>query len=155
MADDWPELTIGEVARRAGVATSAIRYYESLGLLPAPDRIGGQRRYREEVLGRLAFIGVAQNAGFSLREINELVARAADADDLAVSLRSISQRKLPEVHAAIERAEAMRSWLETASACECATTDECALFPQPGDEPAALSIVHVPAGPGCRRGERL
>jgi DNA-binding transcriptional MerR regulator len=155
MADDWPELTIGEVARRAGVATSAIRYYESLGLLPAPDRIGGQRRYREEVLGRLAFIGVAQNAGFSLREVNELVARAAEADDLAVSLRSISRRKLPEVHAAIERAEAMRSWLETASACECATTDECALFPRPGDEPAALSIVHVPAGPGCRRGERL
>ena len=64
--DDWPELTIGEVARRTGVATSAIRYYESIGLLPEPERESGQRRYRESVIGRLAFVGVAQSAGFSL-----------------------------------------------------------------------------------------
>ena len=71
--DDWPELTIGEVARRAGVATSSIRYYESIGLLPEPDRLHGQRRYRSDVLGKLGFIGVAQSAGFKLDEIKELV----------------------------------------------------------------------------------
>ena len=58
----FPELTIGEVARRAGVATSSIRYYERIGLLPKPDRSGGQRRYDAEVLGKLGFIGVAQSA---------------------------------------------------------------------------------------------
>jgi MerR family redox-sensitive transcriptional activator SoxR len=71
--DDWPELTIGEVARQAGVATSSIRYYESIGLLPEPERLHGQRRYDTEVLGKLAFIGVAQSAGFKLDEIRELV----------------------------------------------------------------------------------
>ena len=71
--DDWPELTIGEVARRAGVATSSIRFYESIGLLPEPERLHGQRRYRSDVLGKLAFIGVAQSAGFKLAEITDLM----------------------------------------------------------------------------------
>src|SRR5215210_3133355 len=71
--DDSLELTIGEVARRAGVATSSIRYYESIGVLLEPDRLHGQRRYRSHVLGKLGFIGVAQSAGFKLDEINELV----------------------------------------------------------------------------------
>ena len=151
MSDEWPELTIGEVARRAGVATSAIRYYERVGLLPAPDRVSGQRRYDDQVLGRLAFISVAQNAGFSLREIRELIARTGEEAELAGPMRALSARKLPEVRAAIERAEAMRSWLEAANGCECATTDECALFPQPGDASASLTIIQVPAGAGCRR----
>jgi DNA-binding transcriptional MerR regulator len=71
--DGFPELTIGEVARRAGVAPSSIRYYERIGLLPEPDRLGGQRRYDADVLGKLGFIGVAQSAGFKLREIRELI----------------------------------------------------------------------------------
>ena len=50
-------LTIGEVARRAGVRTSTIRYYEEAGLLPEPERVGGKRRYEEGILRRLALIG--------------------------------------------------------------------------------------------------
>lgn len=49
--EELPELTIGEVARRAGVATSSIRYYERIELLPTAERVSGQRRYRPEVLG--------------------------------------------------------------------------------------------------------
>jgi MerR family redox-sensitive transcriptional activator SoxR len=60
--DAFPQLTIGEVARRAGVATSLIRYYERIGLLPEPHRLHGQRRYDAEVLGKLGFIGIAQSA---------------------------------------------------------------------------------------------
>ena len=71
--DELPELTIGEVARRAGVATSSIRYYERIELLPKPERVGGQRRYGTDVLGKLGFIGVAQSAGFKLSEIKELI----------------------------------------------------------------------------------
>jgi DNA-binding transcriptional MerR regulator len=56
------ELTIGEVARRAGKRASSIRYYESIGLLPTPRRVGGQRRYATETLRTLAVIDVAQRA---------------------------------------------------------------------------------------------
>ena len=151
MSTDWPELTIGEVARRAGVATSAIRYYERVGLLPPPERVSGQRRYGEDVLGRLAFIAVAQNAGFTLREIRELTSRTVEEHDLSGPMRALSERKLPEVRAAIERAETMRSWLEAASGCDCASPDECALFPETVEGPVSLDVVQVPAGGHCRR----
>jgi MerR family redox-sensitive transcriptional activator SoxR len=149
--DGVPDLTIGEVARRAGVATSSIRYYERIGLLPKPDRSGGQRRYDTEVLGKLGFIGVAQSAGFRLREIKELIDRA---DGLGEPMRSLSTQKLGEVEALLERTKAMKGWLEVAQHCGCATPAECALFPAPGDEHASadlpLRVVRVD-GKDCRR----
>jgi MerR family redox-sensitive transcriptional activator SoxR len=151
---DGSELTIGEVARRAGVATSSIRYYESIGLLPEPDRLHGQRRYDSDVLGRLAFIEVAQGAGFKLSEIKALVNGIDDGGALSEHIRSASTRKLDEVEAMLERTRAMKGWLEVAQACGCATPEECALFPQPGDTVPdggfALSVVEV-SGRGCRR----
>jgi MerR family redox-sensitive transcriptional activator SoxR len=151
---DFPELTIGEVAHRAGVATSTIRYYESIGLLPEPDREHGQRRYREEVVGKLAFIGVAQNAGFKLREIGELVDGVDRGNGMSASVRSLSERKLPEIEALLERTKAMKGWLEVARECGCASPDECALFPegdeQPGDIDEVLTLIHVSGG-DCRR----
>ena len=149
--DGFPALTIGEVARRAGVATSSIRYYERIGLLPKPDRAGGQRRYDEEVLGKLGFIGVAQSAGFKLREIKELM---GGADGLGAPMRSLSSRKLGEVEALLERTKAMKGWLEVAQECDCVTPAECTLFPAPGEEhPDAdltLRVVLV-GGKDCRR----
>ena len=152
--DDWPELTIGNVARKAGVATSSIRYYESIGLLPEPDRLNGQRRYRTDVLGKLAFIGVAQSAGFKLTEIKGLVQSIDGADGMAGRMRSLSSRKLDEVEALLERTKAMKGWLEVAKECGCETPDECALFPAPGEQSAdtdfSLTLVHVKGG-DCRR----
>ncbi len=152
--NDWPELTIGEVARRAGVATSSIRYYESIGLLPQPDRLHGQRRYRSDVLGKLAFIAVAQRAGFKLDEIKELVQGVDGGDGMGGQMRSLSSRKLGEVEALLERTKAMKGWLEVAKACGCKTPDECALFPAAGEESAdvdvALTLVQV-KGRHCRR----
>jgi len=150
MSADWPELTIGQLARRTGLATSAIRYYERVGLLPPAERVSGQRRYREDAVARLAFIGAAQHAGFTLAEIRGLAARAEDARELATPMRELSARKLPEVHAAIERAQAMRAWLEVASGCDCGSTADCTLFPQPGD-PASHLPLHTTPGSGCRR----
>lgn len=151
--DGFPELTIGEVAGRAGVATSSIRYYESIGLLPEPDRLGGQRRYEPDVLGKLAFIGVAQSAGFKLQEIRALV-DGVDEGGMAQSMRSLSSRKLGEVEALLERTKAMKGWLEVAQECGCASPEECALFPEPGEEAAdpdlALRLVRVEGG-SCRR----
>ncbi len=66
-------LTIGEVARRAGLRSSAIRYYEDIGVLPRPERTHGHRRYAPRVFQQLAFIQLAQQAGFSMAEIQTLV----------------------------------------------------------------------------------
>jgi DNA-binding transcriptional MerR regulator len=152
--DDRPELTIGEVARTAGVAASSIRYYESIGLLPEPDRLHGQRRYDPDVLGKLAFIGVAQSAGFKLDEIKELVRGVDGGDGMGAQMRSLSSRKLGEVEALLERTKAMKGWLEVAKECGCATPAECALFPAPGEDSVdvdfALNLVHVKGG-DCRR----
>jgi MerR family redox-sensitive transcriptional activator SoxR len=121
------ELLIGDVARHAGLRPSAIRYYESIGLLPPPDRVAGRRRYDSGVVQRLSVIGAAQRAGLSLEEIKELL--ACDSEG-AVSerLREIAETKLPEVEALIERAEFVRGWLEAAAQCRCPTLAECPLF---------------------------
>jgi MerR family redox-sensitive transcriptional activator SoxR len=151
---DWPELTIGEIARRAGVASSTIRYYESIDLLPEPVREHGQRRYDETVLGKLGFIGVAQSAGFSLDEIKELMKGIDGGDGMANPMRSFSTRKLDEVEALLERTKAMKGWLQVAQECGCVTPEECALFPAPGEEPidpnVALTLIRVKDGQ-CRR----
>ena len=146
--DEPTELTIGEVARRAGVATSQIRYYERIGLLPEPERLSGQRRYDTDVLGKLGFIGVAQSAGFKLREIKQLIA-GVDAQ-----MRSLSTQKLDEVEALLERTKAMKGWLEVAQQCGCASPSECTLFPA-GEEQAdgTLQVVLVD-GSDCRRPQR-
>ena len=152
--DDFPELTIGQVADRVGIAPSAIRYYESLGLLPEPDRLAGRRRYDERVVGRIAFIGVAQNAGFRLREIGELIDGIDEGNGMAGSMRTLSDRKLPEVERLLERTQAMKGWLEVARECGCSSPDECGLFPGAGETSSAsgdaLSVVKVKPG-DCRR----
>jgi MerR family transcriptional regulator, redox-sensitive transcriptional activator SoxR len=138
-------MRIGEVAEQAGVRTSLIRYYERIGLLPPPERVGGQRRYDASVLRRLAVIDVAQRAGLSLDEINELV-RAGNAP-MSDQLRELALRKLPEVDALIDRAQRVRAWLETATGCGCQTIDDCALFDSPtlpaSKEARGLDIVRV------------
>jgi MerR family transcriptional regulator, redox-sensitive transcriptional activator SoxR len=127
-AMDETTLSIGEVARRAGLATSAIRYYERAGVLPPAERVGGRRRYRPEAVRRLAVIGIAQQAGFTLAEIRELLDGTDAGEPAGDTLRALAERKLPEVEALIARAEAMRAWLTLARECGCPTLDVCALF---------------------------
>jgi MerR family redox-sensitive transcriptional activator SoxR len=126
-------LTIGQVAAGAGIRASSIRYYESIGVLPAPDRVSGQRRYSSEIFTRLGFIDVAQRAGFSLGEIRELL-EGSDGEQVSGRLQELARRKLPDVEQLIARAEAMRGWLEAARACECKSLELCVLF---GDEAQA------------------
>jgi MerR family redox-sensitive transcriptional activator SoxR len=121
-------LSIGEVAERAGVNVSAIRYYERNGLLPEPERESGQRRYTAETIRRLGTIDVAKRAGFSLAEVRTLLASADAGSPAHEQLRALAERKLPEVEALIARAEAMRGWLSAATACGCESLDACALF---------------------------
>jgi len=121
-------LTIGQLAQRFGLNTSAIRYYEANGVLPEPARESGQRRYGPDAVRRMEVLNVAKRAGFSLDEARVLL-QTADADSPAFeSLRDLATRKLPEVEALISRAQAMRQWLLTATDCSCATLDVCVLF---------------------------
>jgi len=123
-----PLLTIGAVAAMTGRSTSAIRYYEQIGLLPEPVRAGGRRRYDPAVVRTLAVIDTAQRAGLALDEIRMLLS-ASPGDPAAVErLREVASRKLPEVVALIERSELVRGWLELAARCECPDLDQCPLF---------------------------
>ena len=125
---DEATLTIGQVAERAGINTSAIRYYERVGVLPPPERRSGQRRYTEQTVRQLGVIDVAKRAGFTLEDAQALLATGSDGDPAHEQIRHLAQRKLPEVDALIKRAEAMKRWLTTASGCNCDTIDVCGLF---------------------------
>ena len=119
-----PELlTIGELARRTNRRTSALRYYEEIGLLVQPVRVSGQRRYPVETVRTLAVVDTAQRAGLSLDEIKTLLEGNSTEE-----LRRIAERRLPEVDALLERATLVRSWLEAAMRCECPSLDDCCLF---------------------------
>jgi MerR family transcriptional regulator, redox-sensitive transcriptional activator SoxR len=134
-------LPIGEVAQASGRSASSIRYYERVGLIPAPKRVSGQRRYPRAVLRTLAVIETAQRAGLTLAEIKALLAAnpgdagAPKNPGLSDCLRQVATRKLPEVRALIERAERVRRWLEAAADCACPTLDDCQLFGEPGRLP--------------------
>ena len=122
------ELRIGEVAERAGVSISAIRFYEREGLLPRPERLGGQRRFAPEVVERLRIIAVAKQAGFSLEEVRTLLTSTDEGAPAHEQLQALAARKLPEVEALIVRAESMRNWLTAAGGCGCESLESCGLF---------------------------
>jgi MerR family redox-sensitive transcriptional activator SoxR len=130
---DETTLTIGQLAQRFGLKTSAIRYYEANGILPAPARVSGQRRYGPDAVRRMEVLDVAKRAGFSLDEARVLLQRTEAGTPAHEALRDLAARKLPEVEALIERAEAMRAWLVTAHGCTCDTLDVCGLFNEPAE----------------------
>ncbi len=119
------ELTIGEVARRAGVRASAIRYYESVELLPPPKRVSGQRRYNAETLRRLAFIQAAQGVGFSVAEMQLLLREMDGNAPLSTRWESLAQQKLAEINSLIERAQSMKRMLENSLHCGCSDLEQC------------------------------
>jgi len=121
-----PQLAIGDVAARAGMSTSRIRYYETRGLLPEPERAAGKRRYGEEVLRRLEIIDAAQRVGFTLAEIRDLL---GSRDELAHErLRQLALLKLPELDDLIARATSVRRLLKICSRCDCDSIDVCRMF---------------------------
>lgn len=124
---DEATLTIGELAAAVGVNASAVRYYERRGLMPDPERVGGQRRYPPDAIARLRTIQAAQRAGFSLEEVAQLLAGADDGRS-AEALRQLAERKLPDVEALIERTRVIKEWLDLAAECRCASLDVCSLF---------------------------
>lgn len=115
-------LTIGEVARRAEVPPTTLRYYEQIGLLDSPVRIGGQRRYEESVLSRLEVIRVCKLAGFSLDEI--VILFADDVPGRPAS-RALAEAKLAEIDSRIASLVSAREVIEWGMACSCPSIGAC------------------------------
>jgi MerR family redox-sensitive transcriptional activator SoxR len=121
-------LTIGEVAERSGVATSALRFYEERGLIRSERNAGGHRRYPRAVIRRVAFIVFAQNVGLTLEEVGAELAklpphRVPEASDWA-KISATWTRCIDERIAALER---LRLGLTGCIGCGCLSLDRCRL----------------------------
>ena len=117
---------IGEVARRAGLRPSAIRYYEEVGLLAEPHRVGGKRRYDEGVFRCLANIEGARRAGFTIGQMRAYFYCSSTGQDAQECHRALVRRKLEEVEASISHLLEAREMLEVALRSDCGSVEECA-----------------------------
>lgn len=117
-------LSIGEVAARVGLRTSALRYYERSGLLPSPERVSGQRRYGPEAVELLLLIRFCQQVGFSLSEVRALLT-APPAKQAKQVWRELVDAKLSQLDALIERAQAVKQVLAESRDCDCLSLDSC------------------------------
>lgn len=118
-------IRIGEVAKRAGIATSAIRYYEREGLVPVADRRGNARVYGSDIFDRLALIELAKSAGFTVAETRQLVRGVSRRTPPGPRWRALAQKKLDEVEERINEARQMRRVLQAMMGCECPTFEDC------------------------------
>ncbi len=117
--------TISEVARRVGLRSSAIRYYEQLGIVPPAHRISGQRRYDEAALYRLVTLQRARQIGFSLEEIRQLFFGFRKGIPPSERWKRLSQKKLRELEKLISEIKAIQLVLQNQGKCGCATLEEC------------------------------
>jgi DNA-binding transcriptional MerR regulator len=107
---------IGELARRTGVATSALRYYERIGLLPLADRLGQRRQYPAVCIERVALIRLYQDAGFTLAEIGRLLAATTSRGRPA--WEELAERKVAELDTRLADAQRAKKLIKHALKCE-------------------------------------
>jgi MerR family transcriptional regulator, redox-sensitive transcriptional activator SoxR len=119
------DLAISDVARVFGLRTSAIRYYEQIGILPPPMRKNGQRRYNNTVLFRLAVVQRARETGFTLEEIRELFFGFPPGTPPPKRWHDLSQRKIAELRDRMKRLKLMEKLLKRVENCHCDALDEC------------------------------
>ena len=118
-------MKIGELAKATGMNASAVRYYERCGLLPAPYRTGGQRRYSSDSVYRLLLIRFASDMEFSLDDIRVFLAGLRDSTPVGSRWRKLAHRKLKEVDAKIVRSRQLKSLLENLLKCNCGSVQVC------------------------------
>jgi len=136
-------ISIGELARRTGLAVSAIRFYEARGLVSAVRTTGNQRRFPRSDIRRLSFVLIAQRLGLTLGEIESLLsALPHDASPTRADWQAISRRVRGALDEKIALLERTRDLLDGCIGCGCLSLDRCALY-NPGDRAAR-------AGPGPR-----
>ncbi|MEV6162759.1 MerR family transcriptional regulator [Streptomyces sp. NPDC052052] len=121
------EVGIGDLARQVGMRPSALRYYESIGLLPPARRVAGRRVYPVRTARRIALIRMAQRAGFTLAEIRQLLDAEADRG-ITRHWRTLAELKLPELDRFIQETQALRNAVADCLACACMNFDSCQLL---------------------------
>jgi MerR family redox-sensitive transcriptional activator SoxR len=137
-------LTIGQLAERSGVATSALRFYESRGLIFSERTTGNQRRYLQSTLRRVAFIRAAQQVGLSLDEITAALATLPQGrTPTKADWHRLSRAWRPRLEEQIRRIRLLQERLDGCIGCGCLSLKSCALM-NPGDQLAS-------AGPGAVR----
>lgn len=141
-------LPIDQVACKAGLASSALRYYERCGLIGEGQKIGGRRHYPPSVLRRLSTIRVCQTLGFSLAEIGALLNGSADGD----VWRRMSRMRRAEVQSQIEQLQSLLEVLDTAVECCCPDLGDC---PEMSPDGRLASVVAEPEDPSYRTPPRL
>jgi MerR family transcriptional regulator, redox-sensitive transcriptional activator SoxR len=126
-------ITIGELARRAGVAASALRFYEDEGLLESRRSAGQQRQFRRDALRRVAFIRVAQTVGLSLKDIRDALATLPlSRTPTKTDWSKLSRAWQPILDERISTLVSLRDQLTSCIGCGCLSLKTCALY-NPGD----------------------
>ena len=120
-------LKIGDVEKQSRIPASTLRYYEDIGIIPAPERISGQRIYSQEIFKHLAFIRLAQDTGFQLKEIKMILSSDLPEIDRE-TWQSLAAQKLDEINALIARYTMMKELLHRGLACHCIDLDDCELL---------------------------
>ncbi len=118
-------MTIGEVARRSSISASAIRYYESIGVLPKPNRVSGRRVYNEAILPLLGLVQYSKGVGFSVKQIRTLIAGVESHGRFSTALQKLARNKIIQLDEMIVQAAQMKALLEDALECRCLTATMC------------------------------
>jgi MerR family transcriptional regulator, redox-sensitive transcriptional activator SoxR len=118
-------LMIGELARQAGIAASALRYYEKAGLLPPIARTSKRRQYDPKILGRIRIILLARDAGFTVAETRRFLNGFPADTTPALRWREMSRRKVAELDELMVRVARMKLILEASFNCECRRLEDC------------------------------
>jgi MerR family redox-sensitive transcriptional activator SoxR len=118
-------MKIGELAKRAGLNASAIRYYEKSGLLSPPHRVGGQRRYSADALDRVLLIRFANDMGFSLTETRTFLSGLGTGAPVGPRWRKLAKWKIQEVVKSVQREKRLKSLLEHLLHCRCVSLNVC------------------------------
>jgi MerR family redox-sensitive transcriptional activator SoxR len=136
-------LTISKVARQVGLQASAIRYYESIGLLPRALRVNGQRRYDETAIHQLAIIHRARQMGFTLSEIRHLFFGFRRVTRASERWRNLCRRKLTELDRSVDAIKALQNLLKRMMKnCGCETLDQCGkgIYRKGCSEPSPMTL---------------
>jgi MerR family redox-sensitive transcriptional activator SoxR len=139
-------LSIGELSRRTAAPASAIRYYESVGVLPKPARVSGRRLYDEDAIARVNVLRFAQQAGFSLKDIRALFGSFGTNTSMGARWRTLAVRKLQELDLMSQRIEGMKRAIELGMKCGCVRIEDCNLTARDAVDPKPKEMQR-----GCGR----
>ena len=118
-------LSIGAIAKRTGLRVSALRYYETRGLIAPTRRLNGRRVYDDTVFESIALIQLAQEAGFTLAEVRMVIAGFDPGTPASARWQAMARQKLTDMESRIEEAQRMKAMLERLLRCRCRTLGEC------------------------------